>query len=88
MYIRMLCEFVNDHCWGLGTRDQDQGPNANLKPWTLDLDIGNYIGHPIWLAWSGSNTNTPVIQKMHIHAQSESERAASSPGIVPVGPCM
>ncbi len=36
--------------------------------------------------WSGSNT--PVIQGRHIRAQSESERAASSPGAVPVGPRM
>ncbi len=38
------------------------------------------------LVWSGSNT--PVIQGRHIRAQSESESAASSPGVVPVGPCM
>jgi hypothetical protein len=37
--------------------------------------------------WSGSNT--PVIQgRQHIRAQSESERAAISPGVVPAGPCM
>ncbi len=35
--------------------------------------------------WSGSNT--PVMQERHICAQSKSERAASSPGVVPVGPC-
>ena len=38
------------------------------------------------LVWSGSNI--PVMQGRHIRAQSESERAASSPGVVPVGPCM
>jgi hypothetical protein len=28
------------------------------------------------------------MQERHIRAQSKSERAASSPGVVPVGPCM
>ena len=41
---------------------------------------------PLRLVWSGSNT--PVMQGRHICAQSESERAASSSGVVPVGPCM
>ncbi len=36
--------------------------------------------------WSGSNT--PLMQGRHICAQSESERAANFPGVVPVGPCM
>ncbi len=36
--------------------------------------------------WSGSNT--PVIQGRHICAQIESERAACSPGVVPIRPCM
>jgi hypothetical protein len=40
---------------------------------------------PPSLVWSGSNT--PVMQGRHICAQSESERAASFPGVVPVGPC-
>ncbi len=40
-----------------------------------------------------NKTNTPVMQGRHICAQlrkakGESERAASSPGVVPVGPCM
>ncbi len=38
------------------------------------------------LVWYGSNT--PVMQGWHIRAQSKSERAASFPGVVPVGPCM
>jgi hypothetical protein len=38
------------------------------------------------LVWSGSST--PLMQGRHICPQSESERAASFPGVVPVGPCV
>jgi hypothetical protein len=45
----------------------------------------SFLRHPVWSAFG---FNTPVIEGKHICSQSKSERAASSPGVVPVGPCM
>ncbi len=57
-----------------------------VSAWPLATRGGGLLSDVLVLVWAGSKT--PVMQGRNICAQSKSERAASSPGVVPVGPCM